>query len=441
MHSLMQSIVDHRCFHPHITGEEAEQLLIASGNHGSFLCRRSEGDTKTYTLSVLNFDEVIHLRMKYTEPYFSLCDTDQFDSPFDIIQHYLDGHGVLRRNRGGAIHLSSPLNNESNIKARWYHGDIYPEMVKSLLNDKGQDGSFLVRLSYKSPGDYSLCVRVKDEIVNVKIFGKGKKFDLGLGKQFDNIEDLIEYYKMYPFSVNEGAQVKLQQEIEPDPNYVSAAGLNHSRTFHRYLTPVLSQGSCTCDDRWQPVSNVKWEYRGTFTLTSDGDRLGSGEIQICGTNGRYSLNLHGNSKGSDYEQCYFRLYHTYYVPEGCDAICMESAYHLGYYIQWDTASQTQGIKFLKGPPKSPPKNTRCIGWNTLKSPKKDFPTAQSLRAWTKPLEDPKKPSGYFFWFGLPDNASTKYEDYVPGLTTDFAVACAVDRDCKLKCPISDRNNK
>ena len=30
------------------------------------------------------------------------------------------------------------------------------------------------------------------------------------------------------------------------------------------------QGSCTCDDRWQPVSNVKWEYRGTFTLTSDG---------------------------------------------------------------------------------------------------------------------------------------------------------------------------
>ena len=47
----------------------------------------------------------------------------------------------------------------------------------------------------------------------MKIFGKGKKFDLGLGKQFDNIEDLIEYYKMYPFSVNEGAQVKLQQVL------------------------------------------------------------------------------------------------------------------------------------------------------------------------------------------------------------------------------------
>ena len=30
------------------------------------------------------------------------------------------------------------------------------------------------------------------------------------------------------------------------------------------------QGSCTCDDQWQPVSNVNWEYQGTFTLTSDG---------------------------------------------------------------------------------------------------------------------------------------------------------------------------
>ena len=56
-------------------------------------------------------------------------------------------------------------------------------------------------------------LRVKDEIVTVKIFGKGKKFDLGLGKQFDSVEDLIEFYKMYPFSVHEGAQVRLQQVL------------------------------------------------------------------------------------------------------------------------------------------------------------------------------------------------------------------------------------
>jgi len=54
---------------------------------------------------------------------------------------------------------------------------------------------------------------VKDEVVNVKIFGKGKKFDLGLGNQFDTLEDFIEYYKKYPFTVSEGAEVKLQQVL------------------------------------------------------------------------------------------------------------------------------------------------------------------------------------------------------------------------------------
>jgi len=52
---------------------------------------------------------------------------------------------------------------------------------------------------------------VKDEIVNVKIHGKGKKFDLGGGNQFDSLEDLIGYYKKYPFSVSDGTIVRLHQ--------------------------------------------------------------------------------------------------------------------------------------------------------------------------------------------------------------------------------------
>ncbi|XP_065886034.1 tyrosine-protein phosphatase non-receptor type 11-like isoform X2 [Dysidea avara] len=406
----MQSAVDHRCFHPHITGEEAEQLLLASGNHGSFLCRRSREDPNTYTLSVLNFGDVVHLRMKYTAPYFSLHDEEQFESPFDIIQHYLDGHDVLRRYRGGAIHLINPLNNENTIKARWYHGDIHPEVVKALLNDKGQDGSFLVRTSYKSPGDYSLCVRVKDEIVDVKVFGKGKKFDLGLGKQFDSVEDLIEYYRKSPFSVSGGAQVKLQKEIETD----ISAGLSHNTIFHRCLTPSLPQASC--DDCSQPVSDVNWEYRGTYTLTAYGDEIGnSGLLQVCVKDGQYSLNLHGNHYD---ESSYFRLYHTSFLEPQCNTICLESARHPGCFIKWNSASQS--IEFLKGTPKNPPKNIRCIGWNTMIPPNKgDPPSTQSLRAWRKQPEDRQHPLRYLFNFGLPDNASTDSKDCVPGLKNRF----------------------
>ena len=56
---------------------------------------------------------------------------------------------------------------------------------------------------------------MKDEIINVKIHGKGKKFDLGAGKQFDSVEDLIEYYRKYPFSVSGGTQVVLYQVVVP----------------------------------------------------------------------------------------------------------------------------------------------------------------------------------------------------------------------------------
>jgi len=45
------------------------------------------------------------------------------------------------------------------LEYRWYHNDIGSDGVEALLKGRGQDGSFLVRASYSSPGDYSLCVR------------------------------------------------------------------------------------------------------------------------------------------------------------------------------------------------------------------------------------------------------------------------------------------
>jgi len=45
----------------------------------------------------------------------------------------------------------------------------------------------------------------------VKIYGRGKKFDLGGGIQFDSVEDLIEYYKKYSFKIVGGKQVNLRE--------------------------------------------------------------------------------------------------------------------------------------------------------------------------------------------------------------------------------------
>ena len=55
-------------------------------------------------------------------------------------------------------------------------------------------------------------VRLKDEVVCVKIFANGEKYDVGVGsKQFNSIGDLIAHYKKHPLKTVEGTDIHLDQ--------------------------------------------------------------------------------------------------------------------------------------------------------------------------------------------------------------------------------------
>ena len=45
------------------------------------------------------------------------------------------------------------------VPNRWYHGNISGREAEILLQDKAQNGSYLVRASYHSPGDYVLSAK------------------------------------------------------------------------------------------------------------------------------------------------------------------------------------------------------------------------------------------------------------------------------------------
>ena len=64
-----------------------------------------------------NFDEVVHLEIKHTAQHFSLQDAEQFESPLDIIHHYLNGN-TLKKNGSDIVHLKTPLVVEETIKSR-----------------------------------------------------------------------------------------------------------------------------------------------------------------------------------------------------------------------------------------------------------------------------------------------------------------------------------
>ena len=56
---------------------------------------------------------------------------------------------------------------------------------------------------------YSLF-RLKDEMISTKIYADGKKFDVGAGKQFKSIDDLI-LHKKYPVKTITGVAMDLDQ--------------------------------------------------------------------------------------------------------------------------------------------------------------------------------------------------------------------------------------
>lgn len=53
--------------------------------------------------------------------------------------------------------------------------------------------------------------RVNNEIVCVKIYANGEKYDIGAGEQFNSISDLILYYKNCPLKTDKGVDIHLDQ--------------------------------------------------------------------------------------------------------------------------------------------------------------------------------------------------------------------------------------
>ncbi|XP_065792959.1 tyrosine-protein phosphatase non-receptor type 11-like isoform X4 [Muntiacus reevesi] len=148
-----------RWFHPNISGIEAEQLLMSSGQHGSFLARPSKSCPGGFTLSVRRHNEVTHIKIQNTGDYYDLYGGEKFATLAELVQHYTGQCGGLLRERGGApVELRHPLGCQDPTSERWYHGHLSGKEAEKLLMEKGCPGSFLVRESQSKPGDFVLSV-------------------------------------------------------------------------------------------------------------------------------------------------------------------------------------------------------------------------------------------------------------------------------------------
>uniref|UniRef100_A0A673ARR2 protein-tyrosine-phosphatase n=1 Tax=Sphaeramia orbicularis TaxID=375764 RepID=A0A673ARR2_9TELE len=77
---------------------------------------------------------------------------------------------------------------------RWFHRDITGLQAEDILKFRGMHGSFLARPSKKNVGDFSLSVRVGEQVTHIRIQNTGDYYDLYGGEKFATLSELVEYY-------------------------------------------------------------------------------------------------------------------------------------------------------------------------------------------------------------------------------------------------------
>jgi len=176
-----------------------------------------------------------HIRIQRTNEGFDLGEKqDCFSTLYDMIDHYRRNVGELREKNNEIIELTVPIlaqlpTLEKFVDCfsftiiiflfhRYYHGSISHAQVLSLLNKCEKHGSFLVRESETSPGDYVLCIKTADNITNVKIkCSNGQWFLNGAGRRdqidrFKTLDELIHFYLKHNILVGlDGTSYHLEQ--------------------------------------------------------------------------------------------------------------------------------------------------------------------------------------------------------------------------------------
>ncbi|KHJ44465.1 Protein-tyrosine phosphatase [Trichuris suis] len=213
MASLMNS---RRWFHPRLTGIQAEQLLMQRGFDGSFLVRPSRSTEGDFTLSVRRGSRITHIKIQSTGEFYDLYCGEKFASLAELVQFYTENPDQLKEKNGDVIPLKYPFNATDPTTERWFHGYISGREAEQLLLEQGRNGSFLVRESQSTPGDYALSVRQNNRVTHVMVrFVVKKNYLLNFirqrgGDDFRTLSELVDHYRKSPMVETSGTVVHLK---------------------------------------------------------------------------------------------------------------------------------------------------------------------------------------------------------------------------------------
>ncbi|XP_075695841.1 tyrosine-protein phosphatase non-receptor type 11-like [Rhinoderma darwinii] len=114
-----QDPTSERWYHGHLSGREAEKLLLEKGKPGSFLVRESQSKPGDFVLSVLTSEEklengerksrVTHVMIRFQpDGKYDVGGGERFDTLTDLLEHYKKNPMVEKS--GAVVHLKQPFN-------------------------------------------------------------------------------------------------------------------------------------------------------------------------------------------------------------------------------------------------------------------------------------------------------------------------------------------
>uniref|UniRef100_A0A8C5NGI4 protein-tyrosine-phosphatase n=1 Tax=Gouania willdenowi TaxID=441366 RepID=A0A8C5NGI4_GOUWI len=146
----------------------------------------------------------------------------------------------------------------------WFHRDISGLEAEEILKTRGIHGSFLARPSKKNVGDFSLSVRVYDQVTHIRIQNTGDFYDLYGGEKFATLSELVEYYTSDNgfLQDKDGTTIELKYPLNcSDPTT--------ERWYHGHLSgPNAEKLLCARDEPGTFLVRESLSKPGDFVLSS-----------------------------------------------------------------------------------------------------------------------------------------------------------------------------
>ncbi|KAF7238145.1 Tyrosine-protein phosphatase non-receptor type 6, partial [Varanus komodoensis] len=161
----------------------------------------------------------------------------------------------------------------------WFHRDLSGIDAEALLKARGVHGSFLARPSRKNKGDFSLSVRVGDQVTHIRIQNTGDFYDLYGGEKFATLSELVEYYTQQQGSLQDkdGTIIDLRYPLNCSDPTTERSTTCDKRWYHGHLSgPAAETMLQTKAAPWTFLVRESLSKPGDFVLSVLTDQPKSG---------------------------------------------------------------------------------------------------------------------------------------------------------------------